>query len=104
MERTSRELGVEFGRLEEALSGAAYPLTNEELLDEHGQTRIELPDNRVALNDVLAPLDGETYTNGNEVRQAVLNVIDERAIGRKHYSDRDPPTLGEERLGGDVSL
>lgn len=41
-------------------------------------------------------LDGVSYFDTADVAQAVFTMIGEGAIGRKFYSARDPPALGED--------
>lgn len=38
----------------------------------------------------------EPFDSAKDARQAIFNCVDEQAIGRKGYSDRTPPPLGEE--------
>ncbi|WP_262177236.1 DUF5789 family protein [Haloarcula laminariae] len=90
----SREQGVEFGELNAALEQVEYPTTQEQLLAEHGEETLDLADGEVTLASVLAEQESaeETdtieYDSPEAVRQAVLNMVGDRAVGRTDYSDR----------------
>jgi len=78
---------------------ADYPCTAEEFAEEHGAVEIELPnrDGAVALAEVLGVLPGEDRLETPEdARLAVCSALDEDAVGRKGYSDRDPTCPGED--------
>lgn len=91
-----RELGVEFGELRNELDGVSYPITNEELIESYGDTKLDLPNGTETLSEVLGSLERESYLDTADVSQAIFTMIGEGAIGRKFYSDRDPPALGED--------
>ncbi len=90
----SREQGVEFGGLLTALENHDYPTTQEELLDEYGDEELDLAEGEQTLSSVLAERevaaeeDTIEYDSPDEVQQAVLNMVGDRAVGRTDYSDR----------------
>jgi len=87
----SRELGVEFGDLEKQLESHEYPTTVDALVDEYGDHELELPSGEESFSDVLGPYTDEPdqqFNDAGEVRQAVLNMVGEEAVGEKGYSDR----------------
>jgi hypothetical protein len=86
---SDRNLGLEFGSLEAALDGESYPLTTAELLGAYGEREIEHANGAATLQSILDPQDEETYDSAGEVRQSILNMIGDEAIGRKFYSDRE---------------
>ncbi|MFC4543926.1 hypothetical protein ACFO5R_18525 [Halosolutus amylolyticus] len=102
-ERT-RELGVEFGDLYSKLREHGYPITTEELVDVYGEDAIQLPWGSTLIKEVLDPIATETYESPAEAREAIFNMVDSRAIGRKYYSDRTPPALGERRQDEQLSF
>lgn len=71
-----------------------YPLTTQDLLDELGDTELELANGTEPLEDVLERFGDQTFQNPEEVRHTIRAGVCERAIGRKNYSDRDPTTPG----------
>ncbi len=87
----SRELGVEFGGLDEKLKQHEYPTTVEELVDEYGDHELELPGGQESFGEALEPYSAEPdqqFNDADEVRQAVLNMVGDEAVGRPRYSDR----------------
>ena len=99
-----REQGVDFTNLEERLAEHSYPVTSNELVATDGDVTLELPGGTETLRDALGLIDGESYASIADVRQALFNTVDSRAIGRKYYSDRTPPALGENRRDDQVSF
>ena len=96
-----RDGGVGFGSLGETLDAIDYPITNEELLAAHGDDRLELTDETVTLREVLGPVDGETYESAEAVRETIMTMVGDEAIGRKGYSDRGGESPGEDPAPGD---
>ena len=90
----SREQGVEFGDLREALETHNYPTTQQELIEEYGDETLDLSDGGETLSSVLAERemaegDGDIeYESADEVYQDILNMVGDRAVGRTDYSDR----------------
>ena len=82
--------------LTERLGEQDYPATTEELIESHGTMELEFLDGTDTLGDALGRLAAETYESPEEARRAVYSMLDDTAIGRKHYSDRDPTALGED--------
>ncbi|SEH15504.1 hypothetical protein SAMN04487967_2109 [Natronorubrum sediminis] len=99
-----RELGVEFGELAGQLEEHSYPSTNEELVETFGEHLIELPNGAETVRNILGSFANETYESPSEARQAVFNMVDSRAVGRRYYSDRTPPALGERREDEQLSF
>lgn len=92
----SRQQGVELGALAGRLDAHSYPTTAEELLEAYGDAEIVLEDGSQSLEDVLGKSPEASFPSAEAVRTAVVGLVDDEAIGRKHYSDRDPPVDGEQ--------
>ncbi|THE66562.1 hypothetical protein D8Y22_01830 [Salinadaptatus halalkaliphilus] len=99
-----RELGVEFGELAGQIEDHSYPSTSDELVEEYGDYVLELPNGTESVRDILEPASSDTYESPGEARQALFNMVDSRAIGRRYYSDRTPPALGERREDQQLSF
>lgn len=99
-----RELGVEFGELAGALESHSYPFSTEEFIAEFGEHVVELSNGEESVGDILESCGNETYESPIEAREALLNLVDSRAIGRKYYSDRTPPAPGEARIDDQLSF
>lgn len=92
----NREQGVEFGELADDLETEEYPIDNAELLDSYGDRSIELQGGEETLQDVLGPLE-RTYDSAENVRQSVIGMVGDDAIGRKGYTDRGGVTSEDDR-------
>jgi len=87
----SRTHGVEFGELGTELETHEYPTTAETLLEEYGDHELELPSGEESFEEVLGPYTDDPdqqFNDADEVRQAVLNMVGDEAVGEKGYSDR----------------
>lgn len=95
----TRQQGIEFGEFGETMDSLGYPIGHDELIDEHGNTELELSNGTSSLAEVLEPLQDQEqiYRDAEELETMILNMVGDEAIGRKNYSDRDPPSIGEER-------
>ncbi|TYT62669.1 DUF5789 family protein [Natrialba swarupiae] len=92
-----RELGVELGDLRDSLESQEFPISQDELFDEHGDEEVEMGDETATLEELLEPLNEDEYRSLDELEGAVMNMVGDSAIGRKNYSDRTPPATGEKR-------
>ena len=86
----SRELGVEFGDLGDELAAHEYPASADTLVGAYGDHELELPSGEERFGEVLGPYTdaGRRFSDAGEVRQAVLNMVGEDAVGETGYSDR----------------
>jgi len=76
------------------LDAHSYPATTSELIDAYGETQFEM-DDAESLGDALSRLAEETYDSSEAARLATISAVGAGAIGRKGYSDRDAPAVGE---------
>ncbi|MCU4751853.1 hypothetical protein OB919_07640 [Halobacteria archaeon AArc-curdl1] len=97
MSNDSRERGVELGSLKTDLEDHEYPISQDHLIEEHGDIELEMKEETTALEELIAPLNEDEYASYEEIEGAVMNMVGDEAIGRKNYSDRTPPAPGEER-------
>lgn len=74
-----------------------FPATTDELIDQYGGLELELPNGTETVGDALGRLATETYQDAEGAKLAVRSAISEKGIGRKGYSDRDAPSIGENR-------
>ncbi|MFW6320937.1 MAG: DUF5789 family protein [Halohasta sp.] len=73
----------------------SYPATTAELVADYGDSELTLPNGTETIGEILERLDDDTYQDADDVKQALLNGVSHRAIGRRFYSDRDQFTPGE---------
>jgi hypothetical protein len=92
----TREIGIDFGPLAQQLEEHEYPATNDELVEVYGESVLIFQNGEQTLQEVFASMDTESFNSPDDARHAIFNCVDEQAIGRKGYSDRDPPALGED--------
>lgn len=71
-----------------------YPADTDQLIDAHGEYELDLPNGTETLGEVLDRAGTETYESPREAQEAMYCAISSKAVGRRHYSDRDPTTLG----------
>lgn len=91
----SREQGVELGPLADELEDEEYPIELEELLERYGDHELGLGDDTTTLQTVLEPQEGATFGSADDVRQSIIGMVSDDAIGRKNYSDRGGSTDDE---------
>lgn len=92
----NREIGIDFGPLAERLESHDYPATSDELVEAYGDAVLVLQNGEQTLREVFEATEAQSFDSAQDARQAIFISVDERAIGRKGYSDRTPPALGEE--------
>lgn len=80
----------------EKLDAHSYPATSEELIEAYGEMEFEHENGSETFGEVMGRLGNATYVDSDDARDAAFSVVGEAAIGRKGYSDRDAPTVGEE--------
>ena len=93
----NRALGVELGDLEDELQSQEYPISQEALLEEYGDETVDMGEESMTLEELIGPLNEDEYADYGAVQQAIINMVSDEAIGRKNYSDRTPPAVGESR-------
>ena len=81
---------------DDVIENATYPTTSEEFIAAHGDHTIEHGDGDETLRTVLSRLGEETYAGPADVFDAVFTAVGHEAIGRRYYSDREPPSPGED--------
>lgn len=82
--------------IDESFAAHNYPTTTAELIEQHGETELKLPNGAVTLGAVLSRLPNEELETEEDARFTTYSMLGEEAIGRKGYSDRDPSCPGEE--------
>lgn len=92
----TREIGIDFGSLAQQLEEHEYPATSDELVEVYGESVLIFQNGEQTLREVFEATATETFNSPGDARQAIFNGVNEQAIGRKGYSDRDPPAPGED--------
>ena len=92
----NREMGIDFGDLNDDLESESYPIEKEDLLDEYGDRTIDLSGEEKTLESVLEPLNVDEFESASDVRSWVNNMVGDEAEGRKGYSDRGAGAQADE--------
>lgn len=72
-----------------------YPITTEELIARTGSKEIALQDGTESVKQILERSEPESFTSPEDVQLTIYAGLCDRAIGRKGYTDRDPPAMNE---------
>lgn len=76
-----------------------YPTTSKEIIDSHGGRELALANGSETVQQVFDRCGSESFTSPDEARMTLYSSLSEGAIGRKGYTDRDPPmAFGEVEL------
>jgi hypothetical protein len=73
-----------------------FPTTRDAFLAEHGDTAVEFDGDSETMTTVLERAGDEEYANFEDFRSALLCGLPAEAVGRRYYSDRDAPAIGED--------
>lgn len=98
LDTTDELRSLEMNRIHEMFGEQEFPVTTEELLDEFDDVVVDYPGgDSERLRPILETSGRETYDTSKELQLAVLNGVSRNAVGRPRYSDRDPPTVGDDQ-------
>ncbi|WP_224448193.1 DUF5789 family protein [Haloprofundus salilacus] len=90
---------MRLNRTSDLVESHDFPATTDELVSAYGTETIHLQNGSETVGTVLERLGSQTYADADEVYEALLTGVGHEAIGRRFYSDRDAPTLGEGNAG-----
>jgi len=71
-------------------------MTCAELVERHGGCKVGHTNGNERIEDVLGGIK-DTFESPGEVRDAVVSTVGAAAVGRRQYSDREPPEESDER-------
>lgn len=81
----------------EQLDELSYPATTDRIVTELGDPELQLPNGSDRLSDVFRRTSVSGSECAEDAKLTVLSGLDDDAIGRKGYTDRDPPVQCEQR-------
>lgn len=67
--------GHRLGDLDGALETHEYPTSTHELVEAYGDYEVESRDGRMSVEDLLAPVDDETYDSADDVRARIQGLL-----------------------------
>ncbi|MFW5918319.1 MAG: DUF2795 domain-containing protein [Haloferacaceae archaeon] len=82
--------------IEQALAGVTYPADCGDVVEHCGDRVLTFQVGEETVGEAIGRCDAGELRNGEEARLTLLASLSEGAIGRKYYSDRDPPTPDSE--------
>lgn len=104
---SEREQGIDFSDINPILEDLAYPIAAADFIARHGDRAIKRTNaDPIAIEEVLPPLEDETFDSAEEIRQSILNFMPREAVGREEYSDRggELPDERDDTPGGNETL
>lgn len=82
--------------VETIFEGVSYPTDCEEVIETCGDRTIDLQVGEETVAEAIGRCNAGTVQSPQEAQEVLLASLSEGAIGRKYYSDRDPPIPGAE--------
>ena len=82
------------------LETMSYPTTTDRVVEEFDDPTLALVDGEERLSSVFERTDDKILNCCDDAKLTVLGGLKGEAVGRKGYSDRDPPTLSESESVG----
>lgn len=80
---------------ERTLDRMEYPTTTDAITRLYGSQTLQFQDGSERLARVFERFGPESFASPDEARMTLYGALPVEAIGRKGYTDRDPPGLGE---------
>ncbi|WP_178917908.1 hypothetical protein [Natronomonas gomsonensis] len=72
-----------------------FPVTHAAVVEQIGAIEITSPlGDSVTIQDILDPLEEESYLTSDALYTAIIGNLDETFIGRKYYDDRGGTSFG----------
>lgn len=76
----------------------SFPLTTEQFIAAVGRREIVYPTGKVErVEEVCRRVDVDEYSSRDDAELVIRSALDGDAVGRRGYSDRDPPIPGVDR-------
>lgn len=103
---TDREEGVDFTDINPMLEEISYPITTEELVEQHGDREFGRTNaDPITVEELFGQID-DTFESPEELRQMAMSQMPRDSVGRERYSDRGSSndTAGDETTTGDESF
>jgi len=78
----------------ELFDDCEFPLACDDLLETIGDAELELPNGTESAAAAIERGGGDVFETREDAKFALFNGVGRAAVGRSHYSDRDPTALG----------
>lgn len=86
---------MRLARVLRRLERLEYPATTDEILAGLGDDTLDLPEGEEDIRAVFERAGEDSCTCPDEAWLTLLSALSAAAVGRRGYSDRDPPVAGE---------
>ena len=86
---------MRLSEFDRTLDRLEYPTTTEHVASEFGGQELHFQDGSTRVDRVIGRFGAETFASPDELRMTLYGSLPGEAVGRKGYTDRDPPALGE---------
>ena len=80
---------------ERTIDRMEFPTTTETITNEFGGQTLQFQDASERVDRIIGRFGSETFASADEVRMTLYGALPGEAVGRKGYTDRDPPGLDE---------
>lgn len=87
-------LGTMFDGTTALFDDCEFPMTCDDVLAEIGDTQLDLPNGTASAAAAIERGGGDVFQTREDAEYALASGVGREAIGRSHYSDRDPVTPG----------
>jgi len=77
--------------IETALADVSYPTDCRDIVENCGDRVVTFQVGEETVGEAIERCNAGELRTRQEARQTLLSALSEGAIGRKYYSDRDPP-------------
>ena len=80
---------------EQTIDALDYPTTTETITRTYDGQSLDFQDGSEQLAAIFERFGHDSFTSADDLRMTLYGSLPGEAIGRKHYTDRDPP-IGDE--------
>ncbi len=80
---------VKFNEIESVYREFEFPISRARLLDECGNTTIQLADGTIDFESVIHDSNTATYSSPDDITSELMNLLPRNAVGEPFQSDGD---------------
>lgn len=77
------------------LDRLTYPTSTDDVVSQFGTSEIDFQDGTERVDRVLGRFGAQTFDSPDDLRMTLYGALPGEAVGRRGYSDRDPPGVDE---------
>lgn len=80
---------VKLNELETILTDIEYPISRDTLIDEYGETTIQLADGTVDLDTIMHESSTEQFLSTDDITNELMSLLPRNAVGEPFQSEGD---------------